>query len=1224
MVEFTAAQQSAIDCDAKNILVSAAAGSGKTAVLTERIMRHIRQSVDIDKLLVVTFTESASAEMRERITKKLQDYDTRQLTLLTTADISTIHAFCRKLVKEHFQVLDLDPAFRVGDEGELNLLRTSVMDALFEAEYEREDNTDFLDLADVYGGKAMDGRLDVLVRKIYDFLEADPFPKEAAKRYAAMFESVQDTESAYLNASPWANIVREELSIGLDGVIEGLKQAIQICHHPEGPIKYAETLETELEAMEDLRQLTDENSKFETLYETFLHISWGRLPSINAKDQVIPELKSQVQRIRDNAVKKKIKSLTEGAFFAPPEKMQADLAALYPRVAALMKLATRFAAAFAAEKRARNILDFTDLEHFAIKILYPNGPDDLTPNEDIAKYHEVLVDEYQDSNLVQDMILSAVAERRFMVGDVKQSIYRFRRANPGLFREKYAQYLAYDGNKQHGLQSENVRIDLSDNFRSRPEVLNAVNFFFSQLMCNDVGEVDYDDSAALHPGRKDYPAISANKMQIEILDQAELDESESDEDEEAVSNIIAETRLIAKCINELLQTRQYKCGDMAILTRGLSGMAGEIIEELKNHGIDAVADMNADFFQQTEVKTALAFLKIIDNPLQDIDLITILMSPVYDFTADELLEIRQFPINKPVTSSESLEIPQNESTYFYDHLTAYANHLVVSSIQNPHQELHKVQTFLTHLQTWRDAAIYQPISRLIGLIYDTTKYSAHVLNQPSGIVRQANLRLLLERAIEFEETSLKGLFHFINYIERLSVSSGNFASATEPTSNQGDRVRLMTIHKSKGLEFPVVFCSFLGKKFNTDSEKQPVILHSEMGIGPYYVNTDLRTRSNTLARFSLSRLTRRESLSEELRCLYVAMTRAEDLLILTARSRDFQKSAEKWADFKGQRGINLPVYYRRGVSSCLDWIMPCLLRHRDGAFLTPNNEAILAKEIFGHPAEFKITVHQSRSVLVMESPSSAIQPEERESTLSRHSDLQKSETKEAHILRPYQQTMDSNCSDSLNIHTEAIPSKLSISEIKRLYDITPDSTIHQDQAPSFAPPNFMKAESGPTPMELGSALHTVVEHIDYNKHTTPQEIESLIQTLTEKNLLSPEIATFIDRAKIETLIHSPLADRIRKAGQMYREVPFVLAIAASEIYPENLNSAHEKILVHGIIDCYFQEDNKIVLLDFKSGANPKDHKVQMDIYKKAIAEATALEVKEVLIYSFALGEAVSI
>ncbi|MCL2839682.1 MAG: helicase-exonuclease AddAB subunit AddA [Defluviitaleaceae bacterium] len=1156
MSKFTPAQETAVMCNAQEILVSAAAGSGKTYVLTERILRHISDGIDIDRLLVVTFTEAASAEMRERVTKKLQANPklSHQAALLPIADISTIHSFCRKLVKEHFQVVELDPAFRVGDDAELSLVKSQVIDELFESEYARENNEDFLDLVDVYGGKTMDGRLDALVRGIYDFMESDPFPIVAAQRYAAFFnEDISD-----LDDTPWAKAAREELGIGLQGVLEGLRQAIEICQMPSAPHKYIARLEEERSLILTLLDVIDK--PFITMYGAFQSITWGRLPSVTAKDMVDDEIKKRVQRIRDTAVKKRMKVLTQGIFFAPPEKMRDDLIAVTPRVKALMSLSTRFAEAYAAEKRARNILDFTDLEHFAIKILYPNGPEDMTPDPAHKLYHEVLIDEYQDSNEVQDLILSAVAERRFMVGDVKQSIYRFRRANPGLFIKKYKSFAAYTQNNENC-----VRIDLSHNFRSRPEVLNAVNFFFSKLMCSEVGEVKYDENAALYAGLAEYPILPINsrpQMQIELLDQGE--ETEFETDDEPISNVIAETKVIAKCIQEALASRKVwdstladfrpcQQGDIAILTRGLSTIAAEVIETLKNHGIDAIADMNAGFFQQQEIKVALSLLRIIDNPRQDIDLIAVLSSPIYAFTPDELYEISQ---------------STKEAANFYDRL------LAVESKNG------KVQKFLKDLEGWRTAAVYMPISRLIGFIYDTTRYPAHVVHMTGGTIRQGNLRLLLERAIEFEETSLKGLFHFIHYIERLSTS-GSIASASEPAIEGSNKVRLMTIHKSKGLEFPIVICAFLSKQFNIEDERRPVILHSEMGIGPYYVNSTLRTRSNTLARFSLARMTRRENLSEELRCLYVAMTRAQELLILTARCKNLEKSREKWID-----NVALPLYYRIGARSYLDWIMPCLTEQY--------NESL-----------FRITVHHLSDM--PESEKNIIMPKALAANIK------------TNLLQPYE-------------NTQSLPSKLSISEIKRLYDITPDSTSAINQSPNFEPPEFIQAEQGITPMKMGSAIHTVVEHLDYHMHTTSESIELFLQELVIKNLLDSDDGAAISREKILEYTKSPIADRLRNAKIIYRETPFVLTLPAQTLYPEE-NNLQETILVHGIIDCHFEENGKIILLDFKSDNIPKNislakwaesHRFQLEIYKQALTQSTQMEVSEMLLYSFSRGQTVSL
>ncbi|MCL2388209.1 MAG: UvrD-helicase domain-containing protein [Defluviitaleaceae bacterium] len=1290
MDNFTPAQREAIMCNATEILVSAAAGSGKTAVLTERIVRHISEGVDIDRLLVVTFTEAASAEMRERIVKKLSEREgmAHQAALLPMADISTIHAFCRKIIKEHFQEVDLDPAFRVGDDAELSLVKSQVMAELFESEYHREDNDDFLDLADVYGGKTMDGRLEILVRSIHEFMESDPFPMKAASRYSAAFEDISD-----IDTTPWAAIAREELELGLQGAQEGLRQAITICNAPGGPQKYVEKLRAELQMLRDLQDSSKELS-FEDMYHTFSWIDWGTLPRISAKDEVDPDLKERVMRIRNKAVKERVKKMVQGVFFAPPEKMASDLVALSPRVSALMRLASRFAEEYAKEKRAKNVLDFSDLEHFAIRILYPNGPDDLTPAPREQRYFEVLVDEYQDSNEIQDLILSAVAERRFMVGDVKQSIYRFRRANPGLFKKKYDNFTPVQDATQQNHQayskdfeglgaesprssslSDRIRIDLSHNFRSRPEVLSAVNFFFSQLMCRDVGDVEYDNNAALHAGHGEYPPLPENTdpiMQVELLDQSDPEDDEDPDTDEPISNVIAETRVLARCIKELLATRKVwdentktfrECrqGDIAILTRSFARIAGEVIEELKSHGIDAIADMSEGFFDQQEIKTAVAFLRITDNPRQDIELITALSSPVYALNADELFQISRHkpPKNEEENKDETTEAEEKKEDRpldFYDKLVSFAAEAKTEAEATPNEALlassrnesnhhmlsaksgraayaaaaEKICRFLSDLEKWRAAAMYLPISRLIGFIYDTTLYPVHAANMTGGIIRQTNLRLLLERAIEFEETSLKGLFHFIRYIERLS-EAGNVASAVEPSSEStyNNKVRLMTIHKSKGLEFPVVICAFLAKKFNIDDERRPVILHSAEGVGPYYVNTKLRTRSNTIARFSLARLTRRENLSEELRCLYVAMTRAKELLILTGRAKNLQKSMEKWQDHLGNVKTTLPMYYRRSASSYLDWLMPCLLRKQEESetlFKLTTHEAQEAQPLF---ADEMSSLPPER---LEASNSEAAQPLFTDSPPQEHLEASDSEERnainneEATNLLPY----------ILPESSPALPSKLAISEIRRMYDITPDSSSHKTQPPSFEPPMFIQAESGITSARMGSVLHKIVEHMDFHQHTTAATIEELIATLTQKNLLTPDEAKAVNRAKIKKLANSRIAERLRKAAEnskLYRETPFVLALPASQLYPAQENATHEKILVHGIIDCHFEENEKIIAIDFKSDSIPAStplsewaeiHRIQMEIYAQALTKATGKPVSEILLYAFARGEEVAL
>ncbi|MCL2406241.1 MAG: UvrD-helicase domain-containing protein, partial [Defluviitaleaceae bacterium] len=851
-------------------------------------------------------------------------------------------------------------------------------------------------------------------------------------------------------------------------------------------------------------------------------------------------------------------------------------------------------------------------------------PDDMTPSAVARgiseKYHEVLIDEYQDSNKVQDLILSTVAKQRFMVGDVKQSIYRFRRANPGLFVDKYNKYSPVPVPIQAQAHAESnyaanapsaLRIDLSQNFRSRTGVIDAVNYFFMQLMCPEVGEVSYDTAAALHASA-DYPPLPEGDfpgMWVELLDQShpayEAQETEPTHEDSDEPAIIAETRMIAGCIHEVLATRQVwdkdkgayrpcKPGDIVILARSANALSKDVIEELKNCGIDAIADMTAAFYQQPEIKTALAFLRITDNPRQDIDLLAVLSSPVYGFTPDELFMIRQHPISETIAD-------------FYDHLRSFADKY--PSHTGEGTTSHKAQTFLSHLKKWRDAAKYLPISRLIGMIYEDTRYPSHAAGQPGGEIREANLRLLLEKAIEYEETSFKSLFHFVHYIERLydTNNADRVAGGAAPAEDLTNRVRLMSIHKSKGLEFPVVIAGFLGKRFNVDDERQPIILHGEEGIGPKYVNYDKRTRSKTLAHYGLARLTRRENLSEELRCLYVAMTRAKELLILTGRVANLERNMSKWQDAAAQRSISPSVYYRQNAGNYLDWIMPCLLRH-------PSSAAISGGEIpvQAHPSAFDIRIHHG--LMHFDAPVIEKPP-----------------------VIPYEPI-----SIPPTATASPIPSKLSISELKRLYasDNSPDSTPFGQAygqgggilplPPTFEPPAFMRDKEGITPMRMGSALHAIVEHMDFNKHTDTASIEQLITQLAEKNLLTQEESIAIDKNKILTLAGSQIASRIRTAKEVHREALFVMAIPAAEIYT-NAPATQDSILVHGIIDCYFEEDGQLVLVDFKSenpGPDPQTwaqtHHTQLQIYKKAIAEATAKTVKEVILYSFATGTAVTV
>lgn len=1297
-VQFTKEQQQAIETRGRDILVSAAAGSGKTAVLTERIIRHVTDDTaltgptDIDKLLVVTFTEAAAAEMRERIAAKLDDRLAqnprnlrlqRQKNLLPSASVSTIHAFCRRLVREHFQRVDLDPAFKVGDNAEMSLLRAQVMTDLLEEEYGRENNDDFLDLVEAFGSRTRDDRLDQLVRNLFDFIESCPYPEQAAQAYVDVFTR----GAARLDDTPWAAVVRDEISVGLAGALECVRMAQSLCRCPDGPEKYLTALQNDEAYI--LSLIAQMDKPFDELHGVFAGHTHDRLYAYRAKDDVSPTLKERVKELRDKEVKDRLKKINENYFFTTPEKMRKDIAALCPRVKALMALVLRFRQKYGEEKKSRNVLDFSDLEHYAIQVLSAGAEGTIAP---VRRFHEVLIDEYQDSNAVQEWILSAVAgtaATRFMVGDVKQSVYRFRRANPGLFIDKYEKFARLSPDAETGggqppsgnffatlEDGAPVRIDLTRNFRSRSEVIHTVNFFFSQLMSSEVGEVAYDAQAALFPGA-DYPGppegisystivelaefipVQAEKASIPdeasparasgatyenntpsgreseppygVSDMPETPSTGIEPDE--VTKIDMEACVIAKHMHRLAgrrmiwdagrgEYRPCRYGDMVILTRSVSSVAAALTEALKKYDIDAVADLTTGFFETLEIKTALSFLRVVDNPRQDIDLITVLHCPVYAFTPDELVEIRG----------------RNAEADYYDCLKAYAE-----AAEATPETRSKAQRFLNDVNRWRDRAAYLPVSRLIGVIYDDTRYPAYAGAMPGGRIRQANLRLLMERAYQYEETSFKGLFHFVRYIERLRDTGADvsISAAAQEHADAEDRVRVMTIHKSKGLEFPVVFVSLLGRTMNREDERRNVVLHQEHGLGPVYIDLETRTKSNTLARLALSRLARRESLSEELRVLYVALTRAKEMLILTGCVTHLEEKKARWASMAHCAETLLPVYYRRECKSYLDWLMPCLARHRDGGVLHGDDayeaaDSCVNSTVYEHPARFAVCLGETP-------PAGEASPVCGENAAALADPLSlvciglPTEAEALPVDKPIDKPVVLQALDYPYAHTGGLPSKVSISELKRLYalETSPDSTpLLDEQTPVYEAPVFIKAEQGITALRKGTVLHTVAEHIDLHAHRTRADIDALILRLTEQNLLTPEEAAAVDRTKMERFVQSAVADRMRASARVYREVPFVMGLSPGEVYPYRTftpEEAKEVILVHGIIDCYFEEAGQIVLVDYKSDAyvsHPQQwaerHRVQMNIYKKAVTRATGKAVSEALLYSFALDDTVPV
>ncbi|MFB7812689.1 helicase-exonuclease AddAB subunit AddA [Paenibacillus chitinolyticus] len=1059
---WTDEQWDAIALRGQNMLVAAAAGSGKTAVLVERIIRRISDEaspLDVDRLLVATFTKAAAAEMKQRIREALEKELTanpdsqhlkRQLALMGRASVTTLHSFCLEVIRRHYSLIRLDPGFRIANETEAELMRHDQLEEMMEQYYgESGEDSPFWRLVDTFGGERSDVPLHLLIQKLYDESRSHPWPEHWLREMALMFgpknyelitgsdSSREDemtaalaevsegyaeaaaasdsavvgtaAETASANAAEpainpadtladtggadialtaenadkaaeagdegegapaefWLKGLTDDVRLELRGTAELLKQALEITGQPGGPLPYATAVQDDLTMVEGLTDIA-ENYPWDILFSAFQSVSFGKLKPCK-KDEVDPQLQDQVKQLRSRA-KERITSLQEELFGRPPERFLEETREMAPVIHALVDLVIDFGGRYSKAKAAKGLVDFADLEHFCLRILRAeeSAPDRLIPSRAALEYREqfaeVLLDEYQDTNRVQEAIVELIAEplpgNRFMVGDVKQSIYRFRLAEPGLFLEKYKSFTG-DGS------GPGRRIDLARNFRSRAEVVDAVNFIFRQIMNEGVGDIAYDERAELVNGAS-YPAAEGQNLSVEmmLIDRAaagQASDGEETDAEEAAGEISAEeqegelggilegqeletaqmeARAIARKIQAMLDPqdgrpylvydkrsgsmRPATYRDMVILLRATQQWSPIFIEELRQLGIPAYADLNTGYFTATEVEVMLALLKVIDNPYQDVPLAGVLRSPIVGLTADELASLRISGKNIP----------------FYEAVRAYAqgirplgsteggSDLQEAGEWKPDEELRgKIADFLRRLEEWRSEARQGALARLIWKVYGDTGYFDFVGAMPGGQQRQANLRALYDRARQYENTSLRGLFRFLRFIERMKDTGGDLGTA-RALGEQEDVVRIMSIHKSKGLEFPVVFAAGLGKMFNQRDLLDPFLIHKELGFGPRFVDTKLRVGYPTLPQLAIRRRMRIETLAEELRVLYVALTRAREKLFLLGTVRSLDKQLQGWSRHLESDSWPLPDDEVARARSYLDWLGPALMRHRDAS-----------------------------------------------------------------------------------------------------------------------------------------------------------------------------------------------------------------------------------------------------------------------------------------------------
>lgn len=1266
-MKFTEDQQRVIDLRNCNILVSAAAGSGKTAVLVERIVELVSGSgcdsaraVDIDRLLIVTFTNAAAAQMRERITKALSDrveaepdneHIKKQLMLIHNAKIMTIHSFCLYLIKNHFNDIGLDPDFRTADEGEIRLLKQEVLSELLEEQFAL-GRQEFTDCVEYF---AYDGRekwLEELIERLYTFSGSYPFPEKWLRQHrmdyhVETFEELVKTE--------WFAGMMQEISALLQECKEQEKAALKVCEEPDGPYFYAAELEQDQELIAGLEQelasvvqtasepeqsvasaemdSSVAKDAFEALAARVQGISYARMAP-KKDDSVSAEKRELVKAMRER-VKSLLGTLSEKYFVSGPKQWLAECRQADAALCELVDLALLFGERLTEKKREKNLLDFEDMEHLALQILLKeeeNGQ--MVPSDTALEYREqfveILIDEYQDSNLVQEFLLQSISGEddgrfnRFMVGDVKQSIYKFRLARPELFLEKFATYQKEDGNC--------VRVDLKQNFRSRHEVTDCVNDLFLQLMHRELGGVEYDADAALYPAaqfpeadgeaadaREKDVALGSEEKQgsaVPVSTACEASIARSPYEPELCIAAISgekgedpkelEAKMIAGKIREIVgklpvrdsesgQLRPARYQDIVILLRTTSGWDETFKKILEENAIPVFVTSKTGYFAATEVQTILNFLRVLNNPLQEIPLFGVLKSVLFGFGDAQLATLRALDETGKRCLYDCVKLAagegeSGEGSVGYGRGSNGAD----ASLRE------KCCSFLSFLNRYREYAVYLPIHKLMEQFLEETGYLYTVSALPGGVQRRINVEMLLTRAESFEKTSYSGLFHFIRYMEQLEKYDIDYGE-TGASDENADVVRIMSIHKSKGLEFPVCFVSGLSKRFNRQDSVAPVLMDMDLGLAIDWVDPTARIRHTTLKKNVLARKLNADSMGEELRVLYVALTRAEEKLILTGTCKEDKLPQEDAT----QGAYGYSALRLQEASSYYDLVLPAWQSVGRRLQICTQEELLQAELVRASLG------YNSRQKLFEEAGK---EPEAAELALCER------------LQKPY-----------AHENLAGLFVKTTVSELKKegmQEEAAEGLTLFPEEEVVPYLPQFVREQeetvSGTT---RGSAYHRLLEIFPFERQETwtAEKIRTVIEEYKADRRLSEEYAAAINVYKIRAFLQTPLAARMAKAARsnrLHREQPFVLGLSANRLntdFPED-----ETVLIQGIIDVYLEEEDGIVLADYKTDLvkDPKElilrYRVQLDYYEEALVRLTGKCVKEKLIYSFGLEQEITL
>ncbi|MBP3595533.1 MAG: helicase-exonuclease AddAB subunit AddA [Lachnospiraceae bacterium] len=1326
-IRLTPEQQKVVDTRNCNLLVAAAAGSGKTAVLVKRIIKKVtEEGQDIDRLLIVTFTNAAAAEMRERIGAAIEDalaanpesaHLQRQMMLLHNAQITTIHSFCLSVIREFFHLLSLDPGFRIGDEAELSLLRSDVLEEVLEECYEKEEEA-FLAFVESFGSAKNDNAVKEYILKLYHIAMSQPYANDWLN---SLVQSFRISEEEF-GSHPMLSRVMQEVTNCLADCFAVLERLFALAEEPDGPSAYKENFQAD-EA--ELLRLSSAATDYVTFAAALAELKFTALS--RKKQEASEEKKELAKSLRDH-IKKQLKKLQEDFFYEAPEELLKSITHMELPMQGLVDATKKVMSRYEEQKKEKNLLDFNDLEHMALQILVERTEDGAFVPTTAAKtlsarFDEIMIDEYQDSNLIQEAVLTSVSgawrdnPNVFMVGDVKQSIYRFRMACPDLFMEKYETY---------GTAGKAQKIDLAKNFRSRQGILDAINVLFAGLMHKESTEVEYDAAASLYFGAS-YPEEKSAHCTEVLFVNAEAtmaaepdgfgDEEElpwnSDEGAEDGSNasskpedgelgaeektlVQAEAYAVANRIKELISSdltvgseeRGVGYGDIVILLRTMSGWSEAFLEVFAEQGIPAYADTSAGYFKTFEIRKTLDFLRILDNPKQDIPFAAVLHSPIGGFNAEELATLR--------VKYGSLSAENKTSRCLY----AAAREAANNALGTNDGVNSKAAKFFELYDRLRAESEYISIHELIESFYRQSGFYDVVTVMPGGERRRGNLDMLISRAKQYEATSFSGLYDFIRYIDRLIKYEVDFGEAG--TVEAGQMVRIMSIHKSKGLEFPVVFLCGMEKKMNRMDMRDRLIIHSKLGLGPEFVDTTLRVKSPTLLKKIIAKQMNEEMIAEELRVLYVAMTRAREKLILVGAMKEPEKRYAAWqqrSETVSERGL-LSSYVSK-ANTYYDFVCPLLMAgvSATGGSACRMNSAEDWTEALAFGVQVSITKHMETenfpdavftgrfNLRECGAVERALQTEENRRTkqellavLEQMKTMEPSASEEAKAVR---ELLNLQNSFRYPYDTEAnLPIKVTVSELKRMHleteeqegmdtapagsncigssvqSLLPDEVSFDDikfedisfdtmdaqgnfvlQLDSTGElmvpeddctyPEFLKPEKTISGSDRGTIYHHIMELIPFAANMPKNAVKATLDGMVKDGHLKPEDRDAVNDNKFVKFFASGLGIRMCRAedaGTLRREQPFVIGLPAKELYSDS--ESDEIVLVQGVIDAFFEEEDGIVLMDYKTDRIHEDAKVelthkyqsQLKYYRRALEMLTGKKVKEVWFYAFGTGE----